>query len=350
MPDPEWPPGRTPGCSSSSRPGRTRTPRSRLRASARGGVPVWSSRDGTMSSRVPRARRLQGHASAPAAPWLASLTIPGRCGAFPSVLRWWVWRGPGRADGNSTSGGSLSLELLLAKNADVLPVAVLRTGLLELDSEPRVVHLVVTARRQEQPVAVAVDGPVCSLRAREEQDGILLHAEHQFRPLLLVLPSRGHHHWHEGARDRVDFVRLRGPLDSLDLHIRAVLRAFHEFLVKFWERLLESVRLDRVQVFGRSKGTKRVLVFCFGEPHDRDESPLPVRREAVAEHEVVPHGPVLRPLALLTRVGRGERHLKLRATPDPVRDQRRALLLLRIGLVVGRRAKTEEDDGTRTSE
>src|SRR3954451_24999592 len=38
-----------------------------------------------MSSRVRRARRLQGRASVPAAASPAFLTIPGRCGAFPSI-------------------------------------------------------------------------------------------------------------------------------------------------------------------------------------------------------------------------------------------------------------------------
>src|SRR5262249_39080910 len=107
--------------------------------------------------------------------------------------------------------------------------------------------------------------------------------------------------------------------------------------------------LERVKVFGRADRAERELVLCFGEPHDRYERPLPVGREAVAEHEVVPHDPFLRPLELLTRVRRGERQFELCAPPDSVRDQRRARLL-RFGLVVRCHAETDGGDDTHGSE
>jgi len=106
---------------------------------------------------------------------------------------------------------------------------------------------------------------------------------------------------------------------------------------------------DQLAIFGRSEGMKGVLVFRFGEPHECDDRPLAVGREAVAEHEVVPHDTGPRQLELLARVRRGERQLEPRSRPDPVRDQRRARLL-RFGLVVGCRAEMAEGDDTRTSE
>src|SRR5262249_55743962 len=88
----------------------------------------------------------------------------------------------------------LSLEPLLALDANIFPLVGAPAGLLpELDVEHRVVHPVVTSGREEQSVAVDVDRPVDLLGPWVEQVRILLlDAEHEFRPLLVVLQSRAH--------------------------------------------------------------------------------------------------------------------------------------------------------------